>query len=498
MSVKRQTSQLLTAPAGVGKSYQIIHFIVHEFLPNGKGDVWTNIRLGKVPKNHSTPPAYDGETFADRIGKFVADKYGGDAEAYANRLKMLPSDELRRWMMQERVDNQGNDMAMHGPWEFFKEVDLTGAIIVIDEAHNVCGRKSTRRKKGRWQEFCGELRHRGACIQFVTQAPNKLANEVIHECGKRESLLDGEEERDDVFGIKFFYWLELLAKWRGKYVSFFMRSEYRDRDGKKTRRDSHIKIWRTPEIFALYDSFQAPEKGGVAAGQGIEQREWEKRSWPSLLRWFVTSEENAWRIGRRVGQAGAAAAFIVSIPFLIVFLITSMSSATKTQVAKQEPKLQAKKERRAVGPRITAAPRLPSTSDTKTERLDKPVSILVSSDDEPDEVPAEILSELEAYREAEKWRGTLVMLRPDGATMADGVFYRVGDEILRGPKKGRIIDAVHWKSRSVILDDGTRIFLGDAGLPDVEEGQGSGQDLEGENDTALQTRSATKARRPTS
>ena len=114
--------------------------------------------------------------------------------------------------------------------------DLQNDLIVIDEAHNFCGRSHSREKKRLWMQFCGELRHRGhSAIQFVTQSPNKLAKEIIDECGKRQALIDAEEERDPFFKIPLAYWYELRAKLTGKYTSCFVRIDLRDIDGKKTR-----------------------------------------------------------------------------------------------------------------------------------------------------------------------------------------------------------------------------------------------------------------------
>jgi len=108
--VKRHVTQLLTAPAGTGKSYMVTHDLVNEFLPSASGRVFTNMPYGVVPEGHSHPPVYPGETFADRIGEYVSKKFGGDASEIAGRIELIPDDVLKSWMTDGRA-------GYSGPWD---------------------------------------------------------------------------------------------------------------------------------------------------------------------------------------------------------------------------------------------------------------------------------------------------------------------------------------------------------------------------------------------
>ena len=251
----------------------VVHDLVTDVLPCSDQRVLTNLDFGVVPKSHSFPPAFSGETFLDRIGQFVERASKVDAADVVSRIQPIDRAWLDRW--------KAGDV----PSEL-KTWDVDNALIVLDEAHNFCGAKHSKEAKRAWQEFVGELRHRGGAIIFVTQHPKKLAVELMDEAGKRLALVDSEEERDPFFGIQMYYWYQLRAKLVGSYRSCFVKIELRDIDGKKSARSAVTRVARRPEIFALYDSASAPEAGGKASAARTVG-EWQRRSWPSLLVWFV-------------------------------------------------------------------------------------------------------------------------------------------------------------------------------------------------------------------
>jgi len=417
--MKRHTTQLLTAPAGTGKSYMVTRDLVDEFLPSGSGVVFCNMPYGLVPESHSSPPEYLGETFAERIGAYVARKYGGDAEDIAARIEIIPDDVLKSWMR-----DGGDDYS--GPWEYFEGVELSNALIIIDEAHNFCGRTHGKDKKRRWMEFCGELRHRGhSCIQFVTQSPNKLAKEIIDEAGKRQALVDAEEERDPWFGIQMFYWYELRAKIFGTYRSCFVRLDLRDVDGKKTQ--SHVKrVPRLQEIFALYDSFNATA-GGDAGSAGEQKREYEKRGWLSFLWWFCS--RNASSFFKPI--------IVVSLIYLSLFHGRQAFGVFTKYVGS------------AVAPKSVAQ--------------DKPgiaESVPVVGVARVEEEVAEEVTPLWVLR----------VVTPDTATFNDGVVLSLGSDVVGGDFDGYVVEDIDFAARSVALFDGVssvRFLLGRVYKPET-------------------------------
>ncbi|MEM8667723.1 MAG: hypothetical protein AAGG48_09425 [Planctomycetota bacterium] len=418
---KRQTTMVLTAPAGTGKSYMVTRDVVREFLPNGAGKLYTNMPYGQVPSDHAFPPDYDGETFVDRMAQFCHDEYGIEKEDVYERIVLIPDDVLKSW--QE---------GLSGPADYFDEIgDITSAWILIDEAHNYVGRHDGSGVKKLWQTFCGELRHRGASIQLVTQFPAKLAREVNNEAGMRQALIDAEEDRDPFFNIRLADWYELRAKWLGRYDSCFVRVDIRDIDGRKTKHSNKVRVKRSQEIFRLYDTHSAPMAGGVSASGSEMKREWQKRSWPSLLLWFVAS--NSGNFFKPLALA-----------FAVVFFV-------------------------AFGPKILSfgASRLAESAGAPSEDVTPPQPSAASVDVPVDDVTVELedlRSRLQEFESRERENSVLRVLTRTKCTFADGIVYAVGDTIQVGPYEGQIIETIEWSSRSVLLSGGERVFLGDRWL----------------------------------
>ncbi|MEM1228385.1 MAG: zonular occludens toxin domain-containing protein [Planctomycetota bacterium] len=433
---------VLTAPAGTGKSYMTVNDIVYDFLPNGGGNLWCNLPLGAVPATHSTPPAFEGETFAERIGDFVAKGDADQAAAYAARIKMIDDEALSRW----------REKAVEGPWDYFRDVDLTGAWIVIDEAHNYASTQDPIEKKKHWQTFCGELRHRGARILFITQSPNKLARQIMDEAGLRQSLIDARTERDPFFGIPLYYWYELRAKAVGKYEAAFARRDHRDNDGKKTKVDHTEWVQRDPAIFALYDSFAAPQAGGQAAGADAALGEWEKRTWPSLLWWFLRC--NFMEVMKPALYGVIILVALWNFKPITQYVMTRLSNAAKAGAPTAGEVRQSLKPASETPTLASGAAVPPSISEEELRRVE---SLRRRN--------AELEARLVQAEEALRQRSAVVAITPEAVTFSDGRTYRTGQQIWGGPFDGRRIQEVDFDMRWVVLDDDRRLFLG-AGAPD--------------------------------
>ena len=78
--------------------------------------------------------------YLDSLGVLPASEY--DARVLAIPLGVLHDWELER----------------SGPWEYFHDVDLTGAHIALDEAHNVVGVHHSKAHKQAWSSWLGEIR----------------------------------------------------------------------------------------------------------------------------------------------------------------------------------------------------------------------------------------------------------------------------------------------------------------------------------------------------
>ena len=346
----------------------------------------------------------------------------------AKRIKLIDRDTLKSWMSDDPKSN------MTGPWDYFEDFDLDNDLIVIDEAHNFVGRTHTRVKKRQWMEFCGELRHRGhSAIQFVTQSPNKLAKEIIDECGRRQALIDSEEERDPFFGIQLAYWYQLRAKLTGRYTSCFVRIDLRDIDGKKEK-NHVVRVPRRPEIFALYDSFNATESG-ESGGAGRAVREYEKRGWLSFIWWFVS--RNSSSFVRPVA--------VVVILYVLMFHgsdVFGLLSGSIGAFGRDSLETGSVVESRGVVPGALP-PRRVSLSESR-----EVVSDVVS----PDFV--------------------LKVVTPETVCFSDGVVLRRDDELVSGPLAGYWVEEIDYERRCVhvqSVDGGVVLHLGRVYQPDGGE-----------------------------
>lgn len=421
--MKVVTTSLLTAPAGTGKSYMVVYDLVTTFFPESAGVCWSNLPLGRVPDSHSTPPAFEGETFAYRIGQYCQEEHGMDAEAVTARIKLIPDDVLSAWRSGE-----------YGPQDYFRDADLTGARIVVDECHNYCGVNSPKHVKTEWQQFCGELRHRGASIQFVTQSPLKLAKEVQAEAGLRQALVDAEQDRDPFLKITLAHWYELKAKLTGKYEACFVRIDLRDVDGKKTHRDHITRVKRDPAIFALYDSHAAPQAGGRAAGEAVHVREFERRNWPQLLWWFV--KVNRFHFVRPAGYVVGALLLMLFWRPAFLFLQNRLARAAGATAAPTEP--------------VDEVPE--SVSFDEFLSLQNQFDALVITADE-------LNSKLSTAEQILRLNAAIVSLSPESCTLKDGRTYAIREKINGGDYDGRIIKEIDLRRRFVLLDSGERLYL---------------------------------------
>lgn len=250
--------QLTTAPAGTGKTYMRVRFLVDDLLPGTEKRVITNLPLN-----------------IDAIVDYCVTRHGLHPEDVRERIQLIPSTVYDGWM-------DGTS----GPWDYFVD-SIDQCHIIIDEVHRICGSGSPRKVRKRYQDWLGEIRHRGATIEFVSQDETKIAREIINEAAYKRVLVSSEDRRDPLpyCGIPLSDWYELRAGITGVYFQCVWEMEYR-KVGKAWKLLEERMFWILPEICSLYDSYSAPQGGGVAGGP--EKREYQRRNFPSLCWWFFT------------------------------------------------------------------------------------------------------------------------------------------------------------------------------------------------------------------
>ncbi|GAB4544992.1 MAG: hypothetical protein Tsb0013_02530 [Phycisphaerales bacterium] len=262
MSTTREVLTFTTGVMGAGKSYRRGPvFLTTEFLPKRTGEHVSNLPLD-----------------AEAIGQHVARRHPKRereqrAAEYASRIVTIPREVLKTW---EHGDSYPDD--------YFRDKDLRGAHVAIDEIHNYCGKKHPAHHRRRWSEWIGELRHQGITLELITQHRDRVAPELVDIAAIQISIVPVDHERDPVLDCKLGDWLQLIGKARGGFVPMSRQITRINEDGRWVVKESQT-FWIEPELCKLYDSFNAPEKGGTH-GKG-EPEPCESMSWPGLLLWFI-------------------------------------------------------------------------------------------------------------------------------------------------------------------------------------------------------------------
>lgn len=460
-----------TGEAGSGKSYaRCARFLVDRFLKDCDGVHWSNFPLGVVPEDHPFPPEYEGETFTERIARAAAKLHGLDEHALRERVQLIPADVLKSW---ERGDS--------GPWEFFEGRDLNGAHIAIDEIHNFLDPQAPPEQRKLWRQWLGEIRHRGCTVEFISQALQKIPLEIRREAGLHIACNNTETERDPFFRILLADWYELRAAFITRnYRSNVIERERRSAMGKESGwTDSRVwpfDVW----YYRFYDSYSAPQKGGVKGR--AQRRQFERHNRFGVLAWFVFS--NAGRLLPRLGLA----LLIAWLTFGHVVGLGGGIWVMKQGFARLGPGV---RERAAYEQKRNAArAQVGSGAGPLVAPAAQPAAVAASAPVVPaDATPAEKLgaitlaaveaaraadAALEAERAAlEQARARVVELERallSGSqlmavgrgyvVLKDGQEYRIGETIEGGLFEGRKVQAVEWRRRRARLDDGTVLGVG--------------------------------------
>lgn len=245
----KATVSLTVGVSGSGKTYyRCAVFLLDEWLPNHEG-----LLISNYPIN---------------VEEVEKDWHGA-----SSRIEIIPEEVLKNW-------REG----ISGPWDYFKDRNISGCHIAIDEIHNFCGKTTENKVRKKWQQFIGELRHQGATIEFLTQAEAKCAKEILQEAEIRYEIQNGENRRLPLLGYRMGDLYEFRAKLLGRYLCPSFCLEKLQADGKWTTQ-SNTMFYRLPKYFKYYDSFSAPQSG-KGQGNRSERRPWEKYNWLMLCIWF--------------------------------------------------------------------------------------------------------------------------------------------------------------------------------------------------------------------
>jgi len=383
-----------------------------------------------------------------------------------DRVKVIPEEVLAEWMRQEPQKLQ---KAVGGPWEYFDGVDLDGAHIAIDEAHHFVPNTTQVFTRKAWLAWLSEIRHQGCTVEFITQRVDKMDQMCVKEAQIRYLIFNGEESRDPFCKIRMRDWFELRAGMFGiPYQTAIVQTEQVMRNGQWVETDSIVR-YPDPDLYALYNSYSKPHKGGKGANG--PQRMHETLTRPRLLLWFL--RENFGRLFRRTVVIGVLVwiCFFGGFEFLFngfreyLFAATVGDEGDVRNVASA-----ASKESTSSGE---------VDEDAVEDSVEvTPQTVLFETDMQGEgrrqwtiEQVHELLEEREASRERERELSGEVeevrvagdkglMLLPDEVVMSTGQRLVVGDTMKGNSHEGKTVIAIDFERRGIQLDDGSVLRVG--------------------------------------
>jgi hypothetical protein len=416
----RAIISMTTAPAGTGKTYRrCAHLLLTEILPE------TNlIHLSNFPVKLDPW----GENNEKRGLIAIAKKRGFKLEEaeIRDRIRTIPPEALDSW-------RDGKS----GPWETFESTDLASHWIAIDEIHNYCGASIAKTLAAEWRKWLGEIRHRGARIEFITQHPQKCHKIIREEAALLRQLHSGAERYDPFFGCSMDDWYQFKAKIIGKYQPCIFEVESTQDSRSRWKENRVVRFWYDADLFECFDSFSAPVQGG--AGGKLAEDAWQRYGWPRFLAWFFG--RNLWNFGWRLSLAGAFAWLGFGGIETVMNEVFSRAGATMKKPGS-----------------VAAAP----LDDLKAAN---PGAIVIESPEtaqvpmiQPTSVPvANPVDPVAVGNLIQQWK--VVGLTSRHVTFGNSQLFRVGDSINEGPYEGTRVSGINVLDRNVDLDT-FRVYLG--------------------------------------
>lgn len=418
------TVTLTTAPSGTGKTYiRCARFIVDEWLRDAEGGVHIS----------NFPIVWEG------LIEAAGNKWGRTEEEVRARVEVIPEEVVNCWIKGES-----------GPWEYFSGRDLTDCHLALDEIHEMCGDTAPLELKTAWAEWLGQLRHTGMTFEAISQHPEKIAAQVKREAELFIQLYSSDLRPDPYFKIFMGDWYELFAKFKGRYDSVVFEEWYVQRDRRKVLERS--RRWRfEPGYFKVFNSHSKPRLGGIGASD--KKREWERRSWGSLLRWFFF--RNAYQLVSRL-TLGVAAFWLVFMGGAVRVVPWVVGVVTA-----------------AVGGRTAAAQTRAVGSAELQAIIDRPRAVVSPGSvggrppaSAPSSRPSKEQDELERLRDLVARDDEVVGIVGRAARWRRGFVVRAGEVIPWGKYQGLTVRAVDIGRGCVLLSSGVALPLSRAVRPD--------------------------------
>ena len=270
---------LTTGVPGCGKTYvRAARFIVDHFLLDTDGHYYTNFPLNI---DEIINEVHSRQKILSKFSSFFLKKSViHEKEYYQKRLHIIPDYVLQAWRSHQS-----------GPWEYFFSVDLKNAHIAIDEIHNFISKRDDSDKDyvKQWDDFLGEIRHRGCTFEGITQDIDQVSSVFTGRCSLRLELIPCEDLRDPYFKIIMSDWYNLKAAFTGSFHKTVFEVEKRKNGSGRWKVNYTRRFLIIPDYFKFYNSYEASlqDKANGITNSDAPLYEFQKRTKIGLFFWFI-------------------------------------------------------------------------------------------------------------------------------------------------------------------------------------------------------------------
>lgn len=272
---------ITTGEPGAGKTYiRAARFLVDDFLMNTDG-----IHISNFPLNvdEIASAVFDKKNIINNsfFSRFFKRKKTLSIDDIKKRIHIIPEDILISWRNQKS-----------GPWDYFSDTDLKGAHIAIDEIHEIISFSKNQDYLDKWDEFLGQIRHRGCTFEGLTQDLKAVHPCLVNRAGLRYELYPAENTRDPFFKILMYDWYQLKASFTGDFHKTVFQIEKKKSGSGKWRVNHSRRFLILPDYFKFYNSFSVSHQEKENSSSTIDdnrtpQYEYQKYSRTGLFFWFV-------------------------------------------------------------------------------------------------------------------------------------------------------------------------------------------------------------------
>jgi len=211
---------------------------------------------------------------------------------------------------------------------------VSGTHIAIDEAHLYIPSAENVEKRRAWRNWLREIGHHGATVEFITQNLEGLDKQVDKISELRYTISSRVSDLDFLLRIPMADWYELKGGLCGEWRPWIQQFEKRRVDkgwSNAARKMAELR----PEFFELYESFSRPqaEEGDGGEAVHVVEHEFQRRSFPSLLWWFIRRHFERLFAAVAVLCLGVWMCFGGGVPLVLMWFLSFVKQFTNSEAS---------------------------------------------------------------------------------------------------------------------------------------------------------------------